>query len=117
MQWWNEQQRQQRNTLLRQEIRQAADQSRMVRKVHTYVLIIFVVLCIVRGIVVHGGDFWQWEWSWVDLLDGFIFSFGIILVVSLILTMINEETLSLRQEVIRLRYRIEDIEKEGTDEG
>ena len=112
MQWWNEQQRQQRDALLRQKIWEAADELKMINKVNKYVGIIFVVLCIVRGTVVNGWIFWQ-EWSYVDFLNGFIVAVGIIFVISLIDMMINEQTLSLRQEVIRLRYRIEDIEKDG----
>ena len=106
MQRWNERQQ--------QELRELEDDFKLNDKLNKWVGIIFVVLCIVRGVVVKG-LFGQgsWEWSYVDFLEGFTIGFGILFVVSLITVLIKQQTLSLRQEVIRLRYRIEAIEKDG----
>lgn len=89
MQWWNEQQR--------KELRELEGDFKLIDKVNKYVGIIFVVFCIVRGVVVKGWKSWQgwWEWSYIDFLEGFIFVFGILFVVSLITAMIKKETLSL----------------------
>ena len=114
MQWWDERQRQER---LERELFGLENTSKNIdastyNHTSSLLTIVLVLLGIVRLTVARGWKFWQWQLTFVDILDGLIFV-GVILVIFRILSILEVFTLPLKAEVIRLKYRIEAIEKEG----